>query len=662
MALITKKARKEIAMKSLNSIKNKLALIIALMSSIALAVIFVFTYFYSKANIFQLGENAEINTIKAAMRLVDDFENDNEALLKRLENYALSNMQNLSANLKVIKESANANAVYAIFADSAILSDSDEANQAFKNVSVSELNSQEWVKNALAKPDSVYVSKVYQATQKKIPAKMFAKAVVKNGQVVAVLGVEMLLTNLQEKFNKFNEKGGRMFVFNDDKTTFVSTDPTLIFNENPNIPILLRHFAENGDYQAFYYTRANGQQRMGICANVAGQGVGCKTKSIDVFDATMNQMSLIQFILTLVMIVVIVVLSYVAITLFLKPLGTIRDGLQKFFAFINHKSKTTELIQLKTNDEFGQIAQAINENIENTKNGLEQDSKAVRQSVAIAEKVGKGDLTARITENPRNPQLIELKNVLNKLLEILEQKIGKDMNEIHAVFEEYKNLDFRNEIQNAKGEVELTTNALGKEIIKMLKQSSDFAETLAGESDKLQNAVKNLTASSNSQAHALDEASASLEELTASMQGVSSKTSEVINQSDEIKNVIGMIRDIAEQINLLALNAAIEAARAGEHGRGFAVVADSVRELAERTQKSLSEIEANTNLLIQSINDMAESIKEQTSGITQINENVSHIDETTRNNAIIANESATISNSVSAIAENILEDIKKKKF
>ncbi|HEF9188820.1 TPA: hypothetical protein SBV96_001765, partial [Campylobacter coli] len=93
------------------------------------------------------------------------------------------------------------------------------------------------------------------------------------------------------------------------------------------------------------------------------------------------------------------------------------------------------------------------------------------------------------------------------------------------------------------------------------------------------------------------------------------------------KNVTGIIGDIADQINLLALNAAIEAARAGEHGRGFAVVADEVRKLAERTQKSLSEIEANTNLLVQSINDMAESIKEQTAGITQINESVAQIDQ-----------------------------------
>ncbi|WP_257534854.1 methyl-accepting chemotaxis protein, partial [Helicobacter winghamensis] len=104
------------------------------------------------------------------------------------------------------------------------------------------------------------------------------------------------------------------------------------------------------------------------------------------------------------------------------------------------------------------------------------------------------------------------------------------------------------------------------------------------------------------------------------------------------------------------------AARAGEHGRGFAVVADEVRKLAERTGKSLGEIEANANLLVQSINDMAESIREQTAGITQINEAISNLETVTQENVGIANTSSDISQNVSEIAKAILEDANKKKI
>ncbi len=125
----------------------------------------------------------------------------------------------------------------------------------------------------------------------------------------------------------------------------------------------------------------------------------------------------------------------------------------------------------------------------------------------------------------------------------------------------------------------------------------------------------------------LQSATMSIQNLASQVEESSHKEMEMadkINQlsqdANDVKNVLHVINDIAEQTNLLALNAAIEAARAGEHGRGFAVVADEVRQLAEKTQKSLSEINATINVIMQNITEASSEMNQNAQDISSMTE------------------------------------------
>lgn len=258
-------------------------------------------------------------------------------------------------------------------------------------------------------------------------------------------------------------------------------------------------------------------------------------------------------IVILLSIVLTALVVYIIIKRLVKPIKEVSDTAQQ----IAEGNLTCKLLNIKSNDEIGELAKSFNTMVNSLK-------EMVAQLASSSEKVAASAEELSATSEQSSQVSLQVAEAVQEVAVGAEEQ-SKNTMDNSAMIEE---------ITKQIGHVSMNTKQVVSSATVASEKANIGTKTIYSSISEIENVNKNI-------------------------EDVGVKIRQLENSSTKIGQIVEVITQIAEQTNLLALNAAIEAARAGEHGQGFAVVAEEVRKLAEQSKESSIQIKQLVDTILE---------------------------------------------------------------
>ncbi|MED0681354.1 methyl-accepting chemotaxis protein [Aneurinibacillus thermoaerophilus] len=284
----------------------------------------------------------------------------------------------------------------------------------------------------------------------------------------------------------------------------------------------------------------------------------------------------------------------------------------------------TQNIEVKTEDEFGQMFRNFNIMTRTLKDMMGQIASHTHQVASTSEQLTAGsEQTSKATE-----------------------QITESMMEVASGTDQQVSI-----VEDAKKVVSEISESMTS-IMREIQQVNERARIAAEKAENGNHNAKEITEQINNIHQRVEKLAQAIRELG--------------EKSKEITHIVSLITSISEQTNLLALNAAIEAARAGEHGRGFSIVADEVRKLAEQSAQSagqighlIAEIQHETHQAIEMMNEANAEVEQGMVMVDSASQSFEDILKAAEDVFAHAKEVNTIVEQINTEKENMTEAVSK---
>ena len=267
--------------------------------------------------------------------------------------------------------------------------------------------------------------------------------------------------------------------------------------------------------------------------------------------------------------IVTVVSIIVSFRMIVKPTKTVSGTLEDMVASIqNNEGDLTTRVNVKNNDEIGQLASDINDFVELLQENM---------------------LTMKVSADQ-----------LQKSMDAVTNKVEASNSSVTNVSSSTEELAASMEAVSA------TIQEIAEGSNNVLKQATRISEDADSGAEKVNDLQNRVTAMRDNVVTSRQNTTSVIDNIQDALEAAVEESKSVV----KIQELTQGILSIAGQTNLLALNASIEAARAGDAGRGFAVVAEEIRVLADNSHQAANSIQEISGLVIEAVNKLVSNAKE----------------------------------------------------